>query len=604
MLDRRQLLTGAAALSAVPLPARAAAILFPEDVKLDTLLTRQFNEGVDQSPESATALGLDKGARAPLRARLNDRSLARIAKARSDAKRHFGELKTIQRSRLSAASALSYDIAEFRLSTAATIAERFHYGAGFGRVSPYVVTQLSGAYASVPDFLVNEHRIETRSDVDAYLARIAAFATALDQETEVVRHDASLGVAPPDFILAKTIGNLQILRRTPAAESALVASLAKKAAAKGLGDFGKPAADLINGPVAAALDRQIAALQALQPKAVHDAGVWRLPDGPALYDAGLLSNTTVRITGDEVHALGLTQVAELQSRLDALLQAQGLTQGTVGARIAGLNADSRHLYPDTDAGKAELLVYLNQVIAEVKPRLPAVFDVSPKAELEIRRVSPANEAGAPLGYYNAGPLDNSRPGAYYINLQNTADWPKWSLPTLCYHEGIPGHHFQKSVARGAGELPIYRRVAGFPGYDEGWALYAEQLADELDVYDGDPLGRIGYLQSLLFRAVRLVVDSGVHVKRWSREQAIGYVMDTCGRTAGASTNEVERYCVWPGQACSYKLGHTVITRLREDAKAKLAGRFELKAFHDAVLLNGSLPLPVLQTVVTSWAART
>jgi uncharacterized protein (DUF885 family) len=602
MILRRDLLAGAAALGLAPALARAAEALSPEDVRLDTLLTRQFNEGIDENPESASSLGLDKGPRAPLRWKLTDRSVAHIAKQRADATRHYKELQAIDRGRLSPSYALSWDVAEHRLSTAAEIAERFHYGTGGGRASPYVVSQLSGAYASVPEFLTTYHRIETRDDADAYLARLKAFATVLDQETEVVRHDAGLGVTPPDFILAKAIGNLETLRRTPAAESTLVTTLSKKVAAHNiLGDYSKAAAEILAGPVAAALDRQIAALRALQPGASHDAGVWRLPDGAALYEAGLVSNTTVKISGEQVHELGLQQVADLQARLDGLLKAQGLTQGSVGERVAALNADPSHVFPNTDAGKQEVLVYLNQLIAEMKPRLPKVFNVMPKAGLEIQRVPAFAENGAPLGYYTGAPLDNSRPAVYHINLRDTADWPKWSLPTLSYHEGIPGHHFQISVSREHGTLPIYRRTVGFPGYNEGWGLYAEQLADEIGAYDADPLGRIGFLQSLLFRAVRLVVDSGVHAKRWSREQAIRYMVEACGRTEGAATNEVERYCVWPGQACSYKLGHTVITRLRDEAKAKLGPRFQIKAFHDAVLLNGSLPLPVLEKVVGAWA---
>jgi uncharacterized protein (DUF885 family) len=281
-----------------------------------------------------------------------------------------------------------------------------------------------------------------------------------------------------------------------------------------------------------------------------------------------------------------------------------MTQGSVSERLAALNADPSHLFPDTDAGKTACVAYLNQLVAEMKPRLPAVFNVLPKAELRIERVPAFIENGAPLGYYSAAPIDGSRPAIYHINLKDTADWPKWSLPTLSYHEGIPGHHLQNSVSREHGDLPIYRRAGGqFAGYGEGWALYAEQLSDEIGAYDNDPLGRIGFNQALLFRAVRLVADSGIHAQRWSREKAIQYMVETCGRTEGAMTSELERYCVWPGQACSYKLGHTVITRLRTQAKAKLGDRFDLKGFHDAVLLNGALPLPVLETVVNGWAAK-
>jgi uncharacterized protein (DUF885 family) len=231
-----------------------------------------------------------------------------------------------------------------------------------------------------------------------------------------------------------------------------------------------------------------------------------------------------------------------------------------------------------------------------------MLNTIPRAELRINRVPPAIEAGAPGGYYQGAPLDGSRPGIYYINLKDTAEWPKMGLKTLTYHEGIPGHHFQISLAREAGTLPIYRRAGGFSAYSEGWALYAERLGDELGCYEGDPLGRIGYLQSYLFRAVRLVVDSGLHAKGWSREQAIRYMIDNAAEPEGSAVREIERYCVWPGQACAYKSGQTVIAALRAEAEQRMGARFDLKAFHDAMLNGGALPLTVLQRRVRAWMA--
>jgi len=610
MLDRRELLAGAGAtavaLGVTTLGADAAqAQTYSEmaDGLLDQMLKKQFEDGIDRSPELATTLGLDKGPRAKLKSKLDDRGLVAAEKQLAVIDKRVDELDTVDGKLLSKKGAINYDVAKFRLVTSQDSAKRFKWGAPGGRSAPYVVSQLTGAYYSVPDFLANAHKIEARDDAEAYLARLKAFGTALDQETEQVRHDAGLGVVPPDFILAKTIGNLKGLRDEPAARSVLVRSLADRAKAKGLGDYEGQASQVFTAVVVPALDRQIAALQALQPKAVHDAGVWRLPDGDAYYNAAILSNTTVNFKGDQVHALGLEQVRDLQAQMEPLLQAQGLTQGSIGDRIAKLNADPRYLYPNTDAGKAELIAYLNQVIAEITPKLPRAFTTVPTAKLEIRRVPAYIESGAPLGYYNRAPLDGSRPGIYYINLKDTADWPKWALPTLCYHEGVPGHHFQISLASQIPDLPIYRRTGIFSSYAEGWALYSEQLADEMGMYEKDPLGRIGMLQALLFRAVRLVVDSGIHSKRWSREQAIKYMMDNCGRTEGASINEVERYCVQPGQACSYKMGHILITKLRDNVQAKLGAKFDLKGYHDAVLNQGSLPLALLERVVNDWAAR-
>jgi len=434
--------------------------------------------------------------------------------------------------------------------------------------------------------------VNNKTDADQYLTRLEAFARNLDQETERLRHDVALGVVPPDFVLDKAIGNLEALRKTPAGETTLVRSLVRRAGEKGLGDYRPAATRIVSGPIAAALDRQIAALKRLRQGATHDAGVWRLPNGAAYYAYALRFNTTTTYTPDQIHQIGLDQVRDLHGRLDALLRSQSYTKGSVGERLNLINKEERFLFANTDAGRADLLASLNKQVAELTPLLPRVFATLPKAALDIRRVPPAIEASAPGGYYQGASLDGARPGAYYINLKDTHEWPKNGLPTLTYHEGVPGHHFQISISREAGELPIYRRTGGFAAYNEGWALYAERIADELGVYADDPFGKIGYLQSYLFRAVRLVVDTGLHHKRWSRERAIQYMVDNAAEPEGSATREIERYAVWPGQACAYKLGETVISRLRAEAQARPG--FDIKRFHDAVLLGGSMPLTVLE----------
>jgi len=604
LLDRRTFLAGSSAFGLLGLAGAAPSLLAQEpnarDRALDAMLTGWFNEDLDENPGFATALGLDTGARAALRGRLGDDSQAKTEADRAKAVRRARALQAFGRQGLSPAGQLNYDIAAFRGEVAA-MGAHFHYGNAGGRPAPYVVSQLGGAYYQVPDFLDTQHPIHNAADADYYLSRLAAFAVNLDQETDRIRHDAGLHVTPPDFVLDKAIGNLERLRATPAGETSLVRSLARRAAEAHVeGDHAARAAALVSGPIAAALDRQIAALRALRPAATHEAGVRRLPGGEAYYAWGLKSNTTTTMTGDEIHRLGLAQVAEIQGRLDPMLRAEGLTQGSVGARINALNVDPRYLYPNTEEGRTALLAYLNTVLADIRPRLPRMFNTIPRADLRINRVPPAIEAGAPGGYYQGGPLDGSRPGIYYINLKDTADWPKMGLKTLTYHEGIPGHHFQISLARESGTLPIYRRAGGFSAYSEGWALYAERLGDELGCYEGDALGRIGYLQSYLFRAVRLVVDSGLHAKGWSREAAIRYMIDNAAEPEGSAVREIERYCVWPGQACAYKSGQTVIAGLRDEAERRMGARFDLKAFHDAVLNGGALPLTVLQRRVRAW----
>jgi len=296
-------------------------------------------------------------------------------------------------------------------------------------------------------------------------------------------------------------------------------------------------------------------------------------------------------------------VAEISGRLDAILKKRGLTKGTVGARLVAVNNQPDQVFPNTDAGRDQILKELNGHIAEVYKLLPNAFRTLPKARVEVRRVPVFIQDGAANGYYNGAALDGSRPGAFYINLKETSDWPRYNLWTLAHHETIPGHHLQIALSQESTQIPIIRRSGGgFSAFTEGWALYAEQLAQELGANDFDPLGEAGYLQSLLFRAARLVTDTGIHAKRWTREQATRYMVDTIGNTKTRAQREVERYFAGPGQANSYKVGHTVWVKVRDEAKAKLGAKFDLKAYHDAVLLSGSMPLTVLQRHVSEWIA--
>lgn len=593
MIDRRRLLlTAAATAMAAPSLAQAAAAVTDADTRLNALLDGWFEADIDESPERATNLGLDKGARAGLSSKLSEAGPDAIRKDRDKAVSRWAELRAFDQTGLSEAGALNYAIASFGRQTSAETA-RFAYGAGPGRPSPYVVTQLSGGYFSTPDFMDNQHRIEDAAGADAFLSRLDAFAGVLDGETAKIREDAGQGVIPPDFIIDRMLPQIRTLRDTSAADMSMIKSLARKAGALNLSGYDARAVALVDQKIKPALARQIEALEAIRPDAVHDAGVWRLPDGEAFYAAGLKSNTTTTLSAKEIHAMGREQVAEISAEIDAILKSQGYTQGTVGERVQALNKDPAQLFPNTDAGKAELLKWLNEQVAALEPKLPAVFGRLPKTHVEVRRVPVSIQSGAPGGYYQGPPLDGSRPGAYYINLRDSGNWPKFALPTLTYHEASPGHHLQVALQRESGDLPQWRRAGGFSAYNEGWALYAEAVAaDDLDAYATDPLGRVGFLMSYLFRAVRLVVDTGIHSERWSREQAVDYMAASGAKPLDASNSEINRYSVWPGQACAYKVGHTVIARLRKEAEAKPG--FDLRAFHDKVLGSGSLPLAVLE----------
>ncbi len=596
-MRRRDFLASASlATGAAALPRLAYAAAGSRDAQLRAMLDRFFYERLADSPEQATSLGLDTGERAGLRSKLGDASRADEAKQFARAKRERAALKAIPRESLGEAARLDHDVVAYSLDRVIA-GERFGFGSSAGRYSPYVLSQLTGAYRDVPDFLANQHRVRDAADADAYVARVEAFAGVIDAETQRQREDAAKGVFAPDYILDTTLKQLAAARDVaPEATGPAKDLAAKLAAAKLPPERAQEAARLMAERVFPALDRQRALVTELRGKATHDAGVWRLPDGAAYYAAAASAATTVDMSGDEIHRLGLAQVAEIGARLDPLRKAQGLTQGSVGERLVALNKRPDQLYPNTDAGKEALLEQLRAQVAAMTKRLPEQFAVLPRAPVEVRRVPPAIQAGAPGGYYQSASLDGTRPAIYFINLRDTFDRPKFGLATLSYHEGVPGHHLQVMSALESEDIPLIRRRGFYSGYSEGWALYSEQLADEMGMYAGDPLGQIGYLQSLLFRATRLVVDSGMHAKRWSREKATDYLIATTGIARGRSQGEIDRYTVWPGQACSYKIGHTVWTRLRDEAKAKAGARWDPKAFH-RVLTLGAMPLTVLERVV-------
>jgi uncharacterized protein (DUF885 family) len=604
MPNRRQLTLSTASVFALA-PWAAARAQAPssaaEDARLNSLFDAFFQEDLRENPEGATQLGLDTGANADLKSRLRDDSAAGIAAAKALNADQLRRLLAIDRGALTTAGKVNRDTVLYTRQSASAVMA-FDFGGNSFGPSPYVVSQLTGAYQSVPDFLDTKHRIAEAADADAYLARLEAFAVQLDQNTDRMVHDAGVGVIPPDFILETALVQMTATRK-PADDSILVASIRRRAAEKGLADhYGDDAARIYNEKILPALDRQIAETRRQRALATHDAGVGHFKDGPAFYAAALHATTTTALKPDEVHKLGLDQGAEISARLDDLLKARGLTRGTVGQRIAALYRDPAGLYADTDDGKAQAIAYCNDRLAAIRPRLPTRFKRLPPYAFEVRRVPTALEAGAATAYSQAPALDGSRPGLVYFNLHDTAEWPKWTLPTVVFHEGLPGHQLEGGLALSNTSLPLIRKTIGFSGYAEGWALYAEQLADEMGMYDDDPMGRIGFLKAQLFRAGRCVVDTGIHHLGWSREKAIAYFIDLEGDAPGLATREVERYCATPGQACSYKIGHTVWTRARARAIAALGARYDIKDFHEAGLACGRVPLDVLDGVIDAWVA--
>ena len=606
MMNRRELFASATALAAMAAVPRLANAAAPtgEAAKMYAMFDRSMDEAMRRSPELPTYLGIDNGAMAWSKSLLSDNSRTSMAEGRAANTKDLAELRAIDRKALTGMDAVNYDTVDFVLSVQEEGNSKFDYNNG-GSGAPYVLSQLTGSYQSTPDFLDTAHSIETKDDADAYLSRMECFSRSLDNEAETARHDAGIGVIPPDFVIAKAITQMKSFLATRTAETTLVSSLTRRVGEKKIeGDYARVSAALYDERVKPALERQLALLESWQGKAVHDAGVKRLPKGDEYYAVSLKNYTTSDITPQEVHKIGLDMVKSLGAKADVLMKKAGYTKGTVGERYAAMIADPRQHWPNTDEGKEALLVSLNEQVKEITPKLSKYFGQLPKAPVEIRRVPKAIEAGAPGGYYNSPSLDGKRPGIYWINLRDSGEQPKFLLPTLTYHEAIPGHHLQLALNNEAGDLPLIRKVIGFSGYSEGWALYAEELAVEMGMYKGDPVGEVGMIHDAMFRAVRLVVDSGMHFYGWSREQAVKYMVDNVGDQESAAITEIERYCVWPGQACSYMVGKITFLEQRARAKKELGGKFDIRKFHDAVLLSGGTPLKVLENVVGDYIAAT
>ncbi len=609
MQNRREFLFAAsasAAMAAASAPQGAFAASLTSDAaevaRQNALFELLVDRQLRRSPETATSLGVDKGDRAWTKSALSDFSLTAIRENGDLSALALADLRKIDRSKLAGLDAVNYDTVEFVLTIGDAFTRRFDYNGAYGG-APYVISQLTGAYQQLPDFLDSQHVIETRADADAYMARMEAFGRVLDQEVEVGRRDAGLGVIPADFTIDKALIQFKAMLAVAPEAAPLVTSVARRAREKGIeGDYAGEAAKLYAEKVRPALERQAALLTDWRARAVHDAGVWRLPKGEEYYRTALESYTTSKITPAEVHQTGLDMVASLGAQADRLMRKAGYTSGTVGERFRQMYADPRQHYPNTDEGKVELIKDLNRKVAEIMPKLPKYFGQLPKAPLEIRRVPKAIEAGAPGGYYNSPTLDGSRPGIYWINLRDSAEQPRFTLPTLTFHEAIPGHHLQLALNNEAGDLPLIRKMIGFSGYSEGWALYAEELAVEMGMYEDDVEGQIGMIHDAMFRAVRLVVDSGMHDRKWSREQAVKYYVDTIGDQEASAITEIERYVVWPGQACSYMVGKIEWMRLRAKARKALGRRFDIRKFHDVGLLSGGVPLTVLETVIDGYIA--
>ena len=602
--SRRQALgalSAGVASTALAFPARAFAQGTPSGEPDVVALLDSIGENLlALSPESATSLGIDTGSRASYRARLTDRSQAGQDKIAATLRADLTRAEAVETAGLTHSTRTSVEVVKsaYRVALDGFAQPYGDVAVGGWRNTPYVVIQNVGAYLDVPRFLDTDHRVENAQDAEAYLSRLESYPVQLEGELARLKDAGGKGLIAPAFLIDKAINQMAVSVKNAREGGSLVESIERRT--KEIpGDWAARARAITQQKVAPALERQLAELQAQRTRATMDAGIWARPHGPEFYQWALRASTTTRMSPDEIHQMGLDQVAELHGRMDVILMKLGYSQGSVGARMTALSNDPRYKFAEGDPGRAEIMAFIQERLKIIRAQLPRAFRTLVRGNLEVKRLPPEEEPGAPAAYGGAGSIDGSIPGKFWINLRTTDLHRKYDLPDLAHHEAIPGHVWQGEYSN---QLPLIRTMLAFNAYSEGWALYAEQLADELGVYDDFEVGRLGYLQALAFRAIRLVVDTGLHHKRWTREQGVRYFVETNGSKQEEVASEVDRYCSWVGQACGYKIGHTEIVRQRGRAQKALGNRYDLRDFDDTVVKGGNVPLDVLAKNIDEYIA--
>ncbi len=582
-------------------------IAFGEPFTINMLANRQALEFLIRNPEVFTAVGImdgsvldhHSGRLAPYTVQQRDGDYAQMV-------RFLREVHAFDRATLDRQGQITYDILVDQYQTALSF-QRFDWLAPDGL---YPISPMFGAEVSLPSFMQTTHVISNDKTARNYVARLEAVGGKLDAITAQMQRQAQMGVVLPLSLLEHS---LTVIHDTVAAapeQNALVTSFVERMDkvraldAQRKQQLTQQAVAAVRSGVYPAYARMSAALEALRSEAARQAaGAGRLPDGAAYYAAALREMTTTDYSPDQVHELGLSEVARIVGEMDRLLKAQGLATGSVGERMQALGKDPRFLYPNDDVGRKQMLARYQQILDDMSARLPEVFRTLPPTHLTVERVPQSQEKGTSGAYYQPAAMDGSRPGMFFANLRDLSETPTWGMKTLAYHEGVPGHHLQISTALGLKDLPLIRQQTLYSSYAEGWALYAEQLAAEMGMYKDDPWGDLGRLQAELLRATRLVVDTGIHSKGLSEQQAVDYMTNTTGMARTDVLSEVERYMAMPGQACAYKVGQLKIVELREKARSALGPRFNLRDFHAVVLENGGVPLTLLEQLVDEWIAR-
>ncbi len=530
---------------------------------------------------------------------LTDQSLERGERLAEKLKSDLATLRRYDRDGLDQSTGLSYDILEHFLSTQAD-GDRFRH-------HNYPLNQLFGIQNGLPTFLSAQHPVERPSDARAYLARLDKIPVVFEQVLAGLKLREQRGIVPPRFVVEKVLAEMEGFVAAAPEDNILHASLVEKLDKPSGAIFAEErraevlaeAARTIETRVYPAYRGLIDYYRDLLPRARPDNGVWDLPDGDAFYRWAVRMHTSTDLTPDQVHVMGLSEVARIEAEMDAILRAEGLEEGSVGARVRTVSRREDQIYPDTDAGRQRIIDDFQAIIDDADARLDAAFDLRPKMGVKVERVPEFREKTAPGAYYQAPAFDGSRPGVFYINLRDTAETARFGMRTLAYHEAVPGHHYQIALQQEIRGVPTFRRLLPFTAFAEGWALYSERVAAEYGFLP-TPLDDLGRLQAEMFRAVRLVVDTGLHHQRWSRERAIDYMLEKTGMPETEVVAEIERYIVMPGQALAYKVGMNHILSLRAEARAALGERFDIRRFHNLLLTGGSMPMTLLGERVRQW----
>ncbi len=591
------LIIGAILLAAAALYWLIRLIWF-RPLNIQHFFTRTFLKFSLKSPELLTMIGILENAGINFHnARLADASDAHEQKQFKWLHRMDAMLQRYDRDRLNNTDQLSAEIL-------ACFFDDLLAGEPF-RHHDYPLNQMFGAQSQFPDFMVNTHPVNNRWNARNYIKRLRRSAVKFDQILEGLQIREEKGILPPRFVIERVLDEMQDFVDTPVAEHILFTAFTDKLEDLHLGDrakarLRKDCQEAIRKAVFPAYRKLIAYFKSLREKATEEDGVWKLPDGKAFYHYQLKSSTTTDLPPEEVHAIGLARVARIEGEMQEIMTALGYGDVDVSEQMQSFAREDRFLYPNTDAGRKQALADYQRILDAIDERLAPLFDLRPKISLKVARIPSFKEKTAPGAYYQPGTLDGKRPGVFYANLRDMNEVPKFGMKTLAYHEGIPGHHFQIAIAMGLKNLPLFRRMLPFTAYAEGWAMYAEQLARESGVYADDPYGELGYLDSSLFRAVRLVVDTGIHHKGWTRQEAIDYMLAHTGQAEESVISEVERYIVMPGQACAYKIGEIKIASLRQKAKDALGEGFDIRRFHNVILGSGAMPLKILEGQVDRY----